>query len=1181
MRLKKLEMQGFKSFADKVEMTFDTGVTGVVGPNGSGKSNVADAIRWVLGEQSARSLRGLNMPDVIFSGTEKRRALGYCQVTLLFENADGRLGTYSEVQVTRRLYRSGESEYFLNKTACRLKDIIDLFRDTGIGREGYSLIGQGRVDEILSVKGEERRAVFEEAAGIARFKARKAETEKRLSASQENMRRVKDILLELETQLAPLQKQAQDARKVFSLQEESTLLEMNVFLDRKEKLDVRLADLQRHFAQRRIETKQTEEKQKDFLCQREQTQLSLQETREEIEKKQQEVLQNTQEIQKKEGEKSLLKERSLYLQKEADRLLQKERDDTLVLEENIRAKGNQNLAKLAQNLENLNQNLLKKEEEEKTLSDTIQKMETEAQLLKDTLFSQINARTNALSVLSRLSATREAMQKSLAAQEKEKEEGQIRLAQAQETLLASRKEMQRAQESLETLRRQREERQKKAQETKRDLDQLSQELTKQTVLKQETLTRLELLRTMEREGVQNSVREVLKAFQGKEGVFGMTARLLTVPKEMEVAIETALGGQMQNIVCDKEETAQEMITYLRQNRLGRATFLPLRALRTRPLSPREKEALHLAGCLGVASELISCPYPVLADFLLGRTFLAKDMPSAIAISRFLQQSVRVVTLEGDLFSAGGAMTGGSQRTRMTSLLGRTREITGQEQALAALTQEQEKIKALLSQKQQAFVLLVGEDTKQTALLHEKEIHLARETAHTEHAQRAFEEEQSFFKNRETDLIQLKASIEDTYREEEKIRNSRKQTDFKQEEAELRLAKGEETLHLLQAQREEKRAEGVSIREKAAYARAQLQALNKEEEARNERVQALNQSLAQGKREREENAQMQKKVQEEILHLDKILFEKQKSLTLQKQTLEGENKKALSLQSRLSSLQDAYTSLQVQLAREEEYLRKLEAQLTHLKEEEEELHARLWDRHQATLADALKKKQPNFSAQEAMPRLIQLREEIRAIGAINPNAPEEYENLHTRYVHLLSQHKDLEQAINDLNRIILQLDKQMEKQFLESFQKINDYFAQTFSRLFGGGTAMLRLKDEKDVLHCGIDIIAQPPGKKLQLLSLLSGGERALSAIAILFAMLTLRPSPFCVLDEIEAALDDANIDHFGAYLKEFSKETQFIVITHRKGTMQFCDTLYGVSMEEKGISRMISVRLEDANGQKG
>ncbi|MBQ3864444.1 MAG: chromosome segregation protein SMC [Clostridia bacterium] len=1182
MRLKKLEIQGFKSFADKVEMEFRDGITGIVGPNGSGKSNVADAIRWVLGEQSVKSLRGSSMSDVIFGGTEKRRPLGYCEVTLLFDNTDGKLGEYSEVQVTRRMYRSGESEYFIGKTPCRLRDIVDMFRDTGIGREGYSMIGQGRVDEILSVRGEDRRAVFEEAAGIARFKARKTEAERRLTSAQDNMNRVQDILTELEGQLGPLRRQAENAQKYLTLQEEIRTLDMNAFLVEKDRLDVRLKMLEEHLQQRRDAAKEAEERLSSILAQRQDAEQKAQQNEEKVQKIRADVLSLTRSSQEKEGETALLTERLGHLKQEAERLLMEAENDRRLAEElaGTQTERQETAKTVAAELEGMRARQVEAEEEYRTLTGEIAKAEEEEQTWKDALLTHINARGNTASSLSRLSTMREVLEKNLSALANERSGYQTRIDSVRQRLEEAEAANREAREELARMQQEAERQHTKEAELRQTVTYWNGMLANAAAAQREAETRLNLLRTMAREyeGYQNPVRETLRHFRTRENVYGVVADLLVSPKQYEVAIETALGGQLQNIVCDREETAQEMIQYLREQRLGRATFLPLSALRVRTLSRQEEEVLGMDGCLGVAAELVSCEdrFRTVVDFLLGRTLVARDMTSGIAISRRVRQALRVVTLDGDVFNVGGSMTGGSQRARVASLLGRSREIAEHEEALRRLQEKQTEIEAKITESEGVYAGTVKEGREKAEQLREREIETARQAEREESLRAALQNILDTVQGNEEEQQRLRDGIQDTIQQEEELKKAQSQENLNEEEAQNQVALLSEKLHALRVTQEDRLAKLTEIREKSAYTQAQLQALEDEETRRVERLEQLKKGEAEREARREENRKSASAVEKDLEEAVRAAEqEKGKLSALQEELTRGEGLLA-SLLSDVRSLQDTYAYEQTSVMQEAEQTHRVEMQQSRLQSEEESLHTRLWDQYQATYADALKKKDPEFSLEEATPRINTLRRQIRAIGSVNVNAPEEYQKVHDRYLDFSTQKEDLDKAMDNLTRIIGQLDRQMEKQFLENFRLINDNFQKTFRRLFGGGTAMLRLQDEDNVLTCGIDIVAQPPGKKLQLLSLLSGGERALSAIAILFAILSIRPSPFCVLDEIEAALDDANIDNFGAYLKEYAKDTQFIVITHRKGTMLYCDSLYGVSMAEKGVSRMISVRMDEA-----
>ena len=1184
MRLKRLEIYGFKSFADRTVVVFDEGITGIVGPNGSGKSNLSDAVRWVLGEQSAKALRGGKMEDVIFNGTQKRKRMGYCEVSLVFDNEDHALAVdYTEVMITRRVYRSGEGEYYINKSACRLKDIVELFRDTGVGKEGYSIIGQGRIDEILSQKSEDRRGVFEEAAGIVKYRTRKEESEKRLSNMRDNLSRVEDIIAELESQLEPLEKASETARRYLNLRDELRVLECSAFVLRSDRAKERIAEAEQLLTGLK-EAIASEEKRADELsAQREKANEGAQKLENEVTAAHDAVLELTRETEAREGELGVLRAEINRMEKDVLALSQEEdvkRARSAALDEEIAKNERDALANRTKIIE-LTRQLGQKEEALQTVQEEARQAEEKLEAHKSAIIDAMNRLSDVRTSEARLSTMRKELERRGEEADAQKEE----LAQAADRMD---EQMAQATEELEQARRGEAEKteaeqkiEQEAQETAQKIAVVQQALSDANGQKQAASSRLRVLREMERDyaGYQQAVKQVLLHARGNAGVRGVVANLMRVPKQLERAVEAVLGGALQNVVTTDEYIARDMIAYLRQNKLGRATFLPMTTISGRTLSQQERQALTMPGCVGVASELIGFDeqYRGIVENLLGRTVIAENLDAGIEIMRRGRHAFRLVTLEGDVMHSGGSMTGGSSASRMTSLLSREREIKEHEKLLVELEEKiadyarrmerGETIRQEIKQRRaQAF-----EEIRQAQI----DVSVAQERVRTLTVQR---EEHRAQQDRcellRTQIAQNLAQIDSQLAGARDTQAGEQKTN---EEMNKQTAALSDALY-------EKREALDALREATQNLRVTLAACERD-------VNALNQDGARMRREQsavgvqigeahENREALTLRHQQSMQQLARDTAEQQtcaKRLEAAQQNLTARQNARNEGQETIRQLTQEIDNLRETLAMDMDKCHKAELVLGRTQSELEQMQQRIWDDYELTYAGAKEYLAEPFDMAGSDKRAGDIRREIRAMGPVNVTAMEDYRACRERYDDLASQRDDLVKAQDDLLGIIDSLQKQMEKQFLENFQLLQQYLSETFVKLFGGGKAELRLMDEKDVLGCGIEIVAQPPGKKLQMLSLLSGGERALTAIAILFAMLRLKPTPFCFLDEIEAALDDGNISTFADYLRDFSKDTQFVVVTHRKGTMERCDGLYGVAMEEKGVSKMLSVELKDVS----
>ena len=1184
MKLKKLEIYGFKSFAERTEVIFNGGITGIVGPNGSGKSNIGDAVKWVLGEQNPRELRGGSMQDIIFNGTEKRKKLAYAEVTLIFDNEDGSLKTnYAEVAVTRRLYRNGDSEYFLNKTTCRLKDIKELFYDTGVGKDGYSNIVQGRIDDILSNKSEDRREVFEEAAGISMFRVRKEEAERKLNRTLENLDRVKDLLEELGGRIEPLHEQAQSALKYQELSGRLKTLEMNIFLLKQDKLALRMRELNDTCEQLRDALLRHEAKLQENSRERAAIDEAVQRLDDAISQARAESRMRTEELHQLESARDRMQQRREMLEGEVRRLEEdaQSRRDRLEEIDALAQKGEgedesaQAALRAAQaELEaaelEADEASLRADEAETALDKHKADILTAVNRLSDARNTQTQKQTMCAQMEEYLARLKENETELSAQGETLRRQHEDALA-GQEQALAeldeARAEAQRLEADVRALAQESEEKARRMQQLAMDMQSARGRLR--------TLT--EMARDMD--GYANAVKRALQYAAGDPTVCGVVAQLMQVPKELEVALDAVLGGSLQNIVTQDDVTAKRMIEYLKRADAGRATFLPLNTVRTYSLSSEERRVLSMPGCLGVASELVHYDqkYRPVMENLLGRTVVAQNLDAALPIMRAGRYAFRLVTLDGQVMHSGGSMTGGSMKGKTTNFLSREREI---KELTAKLKEDERALNALREdtaamQTRQAEAKRLRNEAMEA--MHQQEIAVAREQEHVFNASSELQAQEQRLQKTQAAILQLNESIaeirqdlisltqgtEDAAVDREALdqrteelqgalRTARELADSLREKVtqqKLRYAELEHSIETLRRDKARWSEEKESLQ--GALARIEQKVLSQKAEAREALRQAEELAAAV-----EEQSGASREADAET---DRLERQRQEQLDRQR-ALVQENE----------ATHDQHT-------RDGDTLHRTELLYSRAESEQNALAEHMWNTYEATLATAEEYRLPEgeFFLTSGERDANALRKEIRELGPINAHAVEEYAQTKERFDDMSRQKEDMEKAEADLRSLIKRLLSQMEKQFVTEFDKLNTNFKETFVRLFGGGMAELKLTDPEEPLTCGIEVVAQPPGKKLQLLSLLSGGERALTAIAILFAMLKVKPSPFCILDEIEAALDDANISYFADYLVEFAKTTQFVVVTHRKGTMERCDSLYGVAMEEKGVSSMVSVNLEN------
>lgn len=1179
MYLKSIEVQGFKSFAHKIKFDFHNGITGIVGPNGSGKSNVADAVRWVLGEQRVKQLRGGSMQDVIFSGTENRKPLSYASVAITLDNSDHQLPIdYEEVTVARRLYRSGESEYLINGSMCRLKDVNELFYDTGIGKEGYSIIGQGQIDRILSGKPEERRELFDEAAGIVKFKRRKNLSVKKLEEEQQNLLRVNDILAELEKQIAPLEKQAETAREYLRKKEELKTYDINMFLLETARIREQIQGIEGKLAATRQELAEAGGAYADMKQEYEAVEEQVDGIEAAIEKAKSQLNETTMLKQQLENQIALLREQIHSAHMNDEHYDQRAKTiETELLDREGQLAGRQKeqeeikgeLEK-KQTLENqAREELITVQTRIATLSASIDKnksdiMEllnnrasTKAKIQKyDTMLEQIQVRREQLS-------RRAAEAEEEAASQEKQQNGYL-------------EELERISGEIRALADHSREYEEKIEAIQKDLAGRTEKFRIGQTAYHREQSRLESLKniTERYDGYGNSIRKVMDHKGQEPGLLGVVADLIKVEKDYEIAVETALGGNIQNIVTSDEETAKRMIRFLKQNRFGRATFLPLTSMKARGGIQRP-EALKEKGVIGVADTLVKSDpaYRELVGYLLGRTLVVDNIDTGTAIARKYQQSLRIVTLEGELINPGGSMTGGAFKNS-SNLLSRRREIEEFEKTVRQLKKEMdefeaesdrlrqvragyyEKVEEIKEQLQKAYV--VQNTAKMNADQAGTRVKASRDLVEDiqKEAQDLDRQITDIVDNQESINVELDTSQELEVQLTAKIEEEQAVLD-QEHELETEKQKVAEEMHLVCAGLEQKYdfvLENVTrIQDEMEKFQEELKELeenkggtSKEIQEKEEKIQDLRQTI-------ENSGELFQEIQAEI--------EKYKN---QREELTRKHRSFLQKREELSG----------HMAELDKEVFRLENQKESYEEASQKQFDYMWEEYELTYNRALELRDGNLTDLAKMKRRIQeLKNEIRGLGNVNVNAIEDYKNLYDRYDFLKKQHDDLVEAEATLVQIIEELDAAMRKQFQEQFARISQEFDQVFKELFGGGKGTLELMEDEDILEAGIRIIAQPPGKKLQNMMQLSGGEKALTAIALLFAIQNLKPSPFCLLDEIEAALDDNNVVRFARYLHKLTKNTQFIVITHRRGTMTAADRLYGITMQEKGISTLVSVSL--------
>ena len=1180
MYLKRIEMQGFKSFTDKTVLEFKPGITTVIGPNGSGKSNISDAIRWVLGEQSMKSLRGAKSEDIIFAGTQARKSLGFAEVSIVIDNNDNKLPIeYSEVTVTRKIYRSGETGYFINKVPCRLKDILELFMDTGIGKDGYSIIGQGKIDEILSNKSEDRRHIFEEAAGIVKYRTRKQESEKKLEQTKLNLLRINDILAEIEANIEPLKLQSDKAKQFLDLREELKSIEVGLFIYNintyKEKLEQLVKDEDIITSQKEAE----DSKMEALQASKEELRQVVDDITAQIENMQNIGFESSNKIEKINSEIGISNERI------QNNTANKQRLEAEILEvksriEELKEEQKQKLEKktnLTSNKEKFEKELAEKEAELAELSKKLSAKELEIEGKKQIVQDNIDKKYELAAEIN----TQDVNYENLEKRKKQLKNEIDSVISELDSTRYGKNEISKGFYDIESKRNIAVEKLEKSVQAKEQnmqkLKQYEDEISKLTYTQRMKQARHQFLieTEKEKEGYNKTVKSLLVACDKdsslNKGIHGVLANLISVEKEYETAIEMCLGQALQNVVTSTEQDAKKMIEYLRSNSLGRASFLPIASVQGKKLDKLTK----MDGVIGIASDLVKCKkeYEQIILSLLGRTVVVEDMDTAIALAKKDKYSFRIVTLKGDIISSSGSISGGSVQTKTVNILGRSREIEDLEKELKKL----EKQIADKTAEKEEYASSIGDSIEETAKL-EKELQEIEIIYATEKQKMvAVEENITRLENR---LAKLKEEVTQTEKQKEENRLLKEQKETEIQTLTQQIEELNKVIEEFALNNKDNQKYIDDLNFDITNLKISVTSFDESESSIEEMVERISQDIKNNEQSienknqnilaiNEENTKLEQTITEYNAQIEQIKQEVTNSGTKVeelKQERIAKNEKLVNTENEIQSQFSTLESLKEQII-------KLDVKKTKLEQDLQQVVESLWNEYELTPNSTEEYQKPNNVA-TAQKQVNSLRNKIKDLGSINIDSIEEYKKTKERYDFMSEQRLDLENTASKLRKIIGDMTTTMQNQFKEKFELINKNFNEVFTELFNGGKAELILENEENILECGIDIRVQPPGKKLQNMMLLSGGEKAFTAIALLFAILKINPAPFCILDEIEAALDDVNVYRFAEYLKKFCKQTQFLVITHRKGTMEAGDSVYGVTMEENGISKLLSIKLK-------
>ena len=1181
MYLKRLELQGFKSFADKTVLEFMPGITSVIGPNGSGKSNISDAIRWVLGEQSMKSLRGSKSEDIIFAGTQNRKSLGFAEASLIFDNTDGKLPIeYNEVTVTRKIYRTGESGYFINKTPCRLKDVLELFMDTGIGKDGYSIIGQGKIDEILSNKSEDRRHIFEEAAGIVKYRVRKLESEKKLENTKLNLLRINDILSEIESTIEPLKIQSEKAKKFLDLREELKEIEIGLFLYNIDLYKEKIAQIKIDEDILKSHNGEAEEKLNSLNELKEKLKEEINSITNEIETIQNVEFENGKKIEQINSSFNVTNERisnnkenySRYeneIEENSNRIKELEEEKKLKLEKKTN---------LFNNKEKFQKELEEKEKELEQITKKLSTKELEIEDKKSKVEKNVDKKYEINSEINTIEINYENYEKR---QANLKSEIQTTIHELDSTRI-TREDITKTFNEIETKRntitKTLDEINQKRKSINEQINKYNSNINTYETEERIKSSRLKFLQETEKEkeGYIRSVKALLLDCEKNpvlaKGMNGVLSSLIKVNKQYETAIEMSLGSAIQNIITDSEEDAKKLVEHLRKNNLGRATFLPITSVKGKKLDKINTK--NIQGIIGIASDLIKTnkKYEEIIISLLGRTIIVDDMENAIKLAKQNNYSFRIVTLKGDIINPSGGITGGSVATKTVNILGRAREIEDLEKELNKINQKIEEEKKQKEEYEASIEDVLEEVETLEKELKEIDIVYAADKQkliaveeNIDKLQKRLEK----YRNEQNELETLKENIS-----KEKIEKQKQIDELVEETNKLNT---EIEQYALLNKDNQKYIDDLNF--DITNLKISVSSFDESETSINEIVERIDVDIDNNNKAIKNKQLQMENIKKDNIELENKLVEYKKQIEdIQKESASSSGKVEELKKTRIEK-NEKQTKVEEEVISQFKVIEDLKAQIvkidvkkTKLEQDIEDIINKMWEEYEITPNNVTEYKKPT-NASETSKMVNNLRNQIKELGSINIDSIEEYKQTKQRYDFMCEQRLDLENSIAKLKKVISDMTTTMKEQFKKQFYIINQNFGEVFKELFGGGKAELILTDEENILECGIEIQVQPPGKKLQNMTLLSGGEKAFTAIALLFAILKINPAPFCVLDEIEAALDDVNVYRFAEYLKKFSDQTQFLVITHRKGTMEAADTVYGITMQENGISKLLSMKL--------
>ena len=1181
MYLKSIEIHGFKSFANKIVFDFENGITGIVGPNGSGKSNVADAVRWVLGEQRIKQLRGASMQDVIFSGTELRKPVGSAYVAITLDNSDHSLAIdYDEVTVARRLYRSGESEYLLNGTVCRLKDVNELFYDTGIGKEGYSIIGQGQIDLILSSKPEDRRELFDEAAGIVKFKRRKLEASKKLESERANLLRVNDILSELGRQIGPLEKQSDKAKVYLNRKEEQKKLDVNIFLLETEKLRQSLEDVNAKLLIAGNDLESAKHRSEALKSEYEELEQTLATLDTEIEEARNSLSTYGVTREKLEGEIKLFLEQIKAI--EANKEHMKERIENvkaqILAKEEEKKKLDEEKASIDAETAAKNEERKKAQEELLACQKQIETVNFGIEKSKNYIIELLSERGTIKAGIERLNTMAE--QKNIQLSECNAKLLLAKTAEDEQSGIITEleAEFKKINEEVEKKKFAQMKKEEEAAMMKDELAALDGRLREKQALFHQLKAKYDTLSdiTSRYEGYSATIKKVMEKKEEEKGIFGVVADIIKVEKKYETAIETALGGNIQNIVTDDEHTAKKMIQYLKDNKLGRATFLPLTTI-THPQEFKNPECLTEEGVIGMACDLVSQEekYKDVSKAMLGRIVVVDTVDHALKIAKKFDYGIRMVTIEGELLVPGGAISGGNFKNSL-SLLSRRREMEELKSQVDKAEKDCKDAEKAIEECKMRRNQVRLEIEKLKLDYQDGYVRLNTARIRVNQAKEKMGDVTKDFDALRKESADLKSEIASIEEEKITVQKSLEENTKSEEEENAKVKKDQAVL-------EEYRSEETEKLNIVSAFDVEVEKLLQKQDFAKQNIDRVSEELGGLTAEEKELTETLEKSEEEIAHKKEDIEELKKTVVASGETQTKTEKLLSEKQAKKEELSAKQKEFFTEREKLSDILSGLDKEMYRLTSQKERMEESLsyqtsymWGEYELTLQSAAELRDESLTDLSALKKqLASVKETIKKLGDVNVGAIEEYKQVSERYTFLTAQHDDLVEAEKTLVKIIEELDDSMRKQFREQFGKISDEFDVVFKELFGGGKATLELMDDEDILEAGIRIIAQPPGKKLQNMMQLSGGEKALTAISLLFAIQNLKPSPFCLLDEIEAALDESNVERFAKYLKKMTKDTQFIVITHRRGTMHRTDRLYGITMQEKGVSALVSVDLID------